>query len=680
LDTGTPSNKFLSWKVFFILVLANAVISFYPSPLWVKAVIGLIFILGPLTYLGFSTNLPASQTLNILNMDFFPSPSWVALGAVTALAVILRLAGLTSLSGWPNFDEGWVSFLSLKLSQKWDWSLLLSSQNQPPFYFWGEALFFRLFGPSLSSLWLYPALLSLAALPVGYWAAQRYFSKNFSFFCLLFGVVNYWLVWGGRLSEPLNTVFPFECLALGILGVLLGAREKGKLGAWPLLLGIAAGLCAYTATLSFFGVALITLTVSWMGWKDTALRKPLWVGFGIGLLIVLPLIGCAFGMGYGHYIASLWVSKDSGYYENHWMAPLSHITAVFWGARDWTLWGGLLNPVESALVFLGLAFAAKTHQAPLQSWLLSAFVFFFLPGMFTNNFEPFRAFLLVPVLLVLMVMGLGWLMSECTTRFIRGAAAVALLALCGGLNLYHLWGPYHQTWGQLGPGSSRFKSIETWRAYDVLNEIQQKEGPGLIFSDFGLNTYYLIIPAYPFNALDNPQLGKPKWAALVTNAQFAPYLSGVMPDCKWVWLSEHISSAQGGLELGIFPLTEQNTAIVERWKGAQVVLREALWETFDSSHPDPQGRALRLLQTNYSNFQGDPFLETLYWDHIQSTQLELGNTAGAVEALQKGLQLGYRNDYFYLWLGELLKQEGQGVESQRAFAEAKACVKGNGTK
>jgi len=283
---------------------------------------------------------------------------------------------------------------------------------------------------------------------------------------------------------------------------------------------------------------------------------------------------------------------------------------------------------------------------------------------------------------VLTVVGLGWLLSECPAGMPRKLILSFVLASCAALNLYHLWGPYHQTWGVQGPGSSRFKAIENWRAYDELRTIQQKNGPGYVFTDFAMADDQLIIPTYPFNVLENPNLSTrdAHWVAFLINAHFAPFIKQSLPECRWSWLSEHISPVQGGLEMGVFPLTENNMDLLERWRKAQAVLRDALYESLDLRTPDSNERAIRLLESQYSCFQGDRFLETVYWDKVQTYQMSAGNVPAAVESLQNGLQRGLRNDYFCLLLGGYLIKEGRGAASDRAFAEAKALKKETDTK
>jgi hypothetical protein len=286
-------------------------------------------------------------------------------------------------------------------------------------------------------------------------------------------------------------------------------------------------------------------------------------------LVVVPLVVTALTQTYGHYVSSLWFWKDSGYYENHWMAPLSHITGIFWGARDWTLWGGFLDPVEGALVFLGLIHAGRT-RSPLAKWLLAAFLFFISPGLLPNSFEPFRAILVAPILLCLMAIGSGWLLTELPARS-RKTAIVLILALCAVLDLYHLWGPYHQTWGRQGPGCSRFKAIESWRAYDELRTMEEKEGPGLILDLSSRPDPLLRIAVHPFNVGEDPKfsLSRPRWFSLLADEGTGKRLRLSFDGGRWTWLSEHLKNPGSGLVLGLIPATPRNLAVLEKLRTDQ---------------------------------------------------------------------------------------------------------------
>ncbi len=677
LSPDRPGEKGIIWKFFILLVLANAVISYFPLSLGMKLVTGLLFLAVPLFFL--FRSISAAPTEAVMEIDFLPKPSGMVWVLVIVLAVVFRFWDLTSLSAWPTSDEGWINYLALQLSGKWNWNLLFCGVQVPPAHFWGQALFFRWFGPSLFTLWLFPAFFSVVSLALVYGAARTFFSSRFSFFCFLLAVVNYWFLWCGRLSvSTADVVVPFECLSLIFMGLSLKAINQGGKH-WSFLWGLSAGFCLYTATESIFAAGAMGLTAFWVGWKNKSARKELWLKFGLGFSAAAPLIFYALTHRYGSYVNSLWLTKASRNYESHWMAPLFHITALFWGAPDWTFWGGLLNPLEAALVFMGLVFALRNRSRPLFQWMLAAFALFALPGLLTNSFDPFREVLLAPLLIALTAFGWGWLLSDCPARW-RTAGTGFLLLICAAMNLFHLWGPYRQAWGRQGPLSSRFKSIEVWRAYDILNSIQRKEGPGIIFQNYVANPELsLQIADYPFNAIENPKLSAVpvRWFAFLTNAQWAFYLSRRFPQSQWYWLSEHLPLDNGGMEMGIIPCTSASVKYLEQWRKADAVLADEVYTRISAQTRDPEGEALAMLQAHQADFEEDPFLRAVYWDKIQEIQTSRGNVPAAIEALQNGIQQGFSNAYFYALLGNLLNQKGQKLEADKAFAEAKILMAKN---
>jgi len=575
-------------------------------------------------------------------------------------------------------DESWIGGLALHRSEHWDGGLWISRYQLPPAHFWAQALLFRFMGVSLESLWLLPAILSVAGLALGYWAARKNFPAPFAGICLLASVADYWLLWGGRLSVgTADGVFPWECLVLGTLGLTLGKWKKGKSGIWPLLLGAATGLGPYVAIVCAFLALVVGATVLRAGWGEGKNRWKLWGPFAVGLLTLAPLLYAGFRQGWGNYPSSLWFAHGSPLYANHWEAPLSHLTALFWGAKDWTFWGGLLNPVASSLCFLGVLVAWKGRRSGLPQWFLWALAVFGLPGLLTNNFEPFREVLLLPLLIVLQVLGLSWLLSEVPQTRVRLAGATLLLSVGALLNLYHLWGPYREAWGVPGPLSSRFKPVESWRAYHLLRDMAEREGRGFIFTDFSLEPDpALRIACQPLNAIDTPPvLSHPvRWCALLANAPWVPGLIPMLPESQWYWLSENLRTEQGGLELGFVKLDGERPRFLAGWIKAQDDLREAGWILLEAKRTDPAGEAVSYLERHSPDFQGDPFLESVYWNKVQDLRAKRGDLPGALEALRRGIQEGFPNAFSYQKMGAILEWEGKTAEAQEAFRKARGMV------
>jgi 4-amino-4-deoxy-L-arabinose transferase-like glycosyltransferase len=103
------------------------------------------------------------------------------------LVFFTRFYKLTSIPSWPTNDEGIFATMALELLKKWNWSILWGEVRFEPFLIWGLGGFFKIIPPSLLSLRLFPAFVSIVTILLSYWASRQYFSKRTSFiFCWIF--------------------------------------------------------------------------------------------------------------------------------------------------------------------------------------------------------------------------------------------------------------------------------------------------------------------------------------------------------------------------------------------------------------------------------------------------------------------------------------------------------------
>src|SRR5208282_3245748 len=112
---------------------------------------------------------------------------------------------------------GRFGYFSLCLSEKWRWNLFFDQTQIPPFYYWGLGLFFKLFGPSLRNLWLFPAILSLSAIPLVYFASRLFFQPSRSVCVTLFWALSYWPLFTGRQCSFLSLLILWQLLAFYFL-------------------------------------------------------------------------------------------------------------------------------------------------------------------------------------------------------------------------------------------------------------------------------------------------------------------------------------------------------------------------------------------------------------------------------------------------------------------------------
>ncbi len=201
-----------------------------------------------------------------------------------------------------------------------------------------------------------------------------------------------------------------------------------------------------------------------------------------------------------------------------------------------------------------------------------------LPGMLARDWECFR---IIPVLAVLIpITALGW--ARLSLGFSPGRSALMLFVFLlpsMGLDFHHLQ-VYRHLWDSPKFWQGCNKSIERYRAYQILKPKFLSEGPGLIFSDFvpGDCDPTLTLADYDFNPVVNPALplGKAKWAALLTNVGYKPFLDRRFGPAKTYFLSKDLSIPDGGQMLWMIPLTDSNRPALDRWYLAGQAMQEVV--------------------------------------------------------------------------------------------------------
>ncbi len=177
-ETGRPEALRI-WARFFILMGLNALLAWGPWTVWQRF---WLFPLGLVLQLALVFFSPAFAKVNPEKP--FPSLEMNGRGMVLVLGVLalfLRLYGLVSVPVWPTWDDANYSYFAIGLCEKGSWPLLIGHEKTMPLFTWLQGGFFRVFAPSLYSMWLYPALLSLLAVPLGWWAVRRFFPSSFYF-------------------------------------------------------------------------------------------------------------------------------------------------------------------------------------------------------------------------------------------------------------------------------------------------------------------------------------------------------------------------------------------------------------------------------------------------------------------------------------------------------------------
>ncbi|HTA77358.1 MAG TPA: glycosyltransferase family 39 protein [bacterium] len=668
---------FHPWIYFFIFLTANTLLSYFTFSTETNLWIGFLGLALPFGLAWWTNRSSPDSNTPLYQIEFFKKiPLWVWL-LIGAGAVFFRFYKLTTLSAWPIYDEGMVSFCALQIAQKGVHHLFYMFSQIPFFYLWVLGSAFKLFGPSLFNLWFWPAVISALWVPLAYLTARQYFSKSFSFFCVLTAGLSFWPSYLGRFSVNENLLLPLETLALLWLALCLRAESKRKQNAFSFILGLTLGLSLYVVFLHWISVLLMmSFTAGYFFWK----RRPsllVYLGGGLALPLVpfLALLLNSDGTSYFHTLSAASLSEP-------WFAKLKEAwntpKGLFWGVAPQELcykplWGGLINPVLGALFAIGLLENLKTSWG---RWLcVSAFILL-IPGMLIHDFEFYRV---LPALVVLIpIIALGW--ARLTRDFSRRWAAVILLGLMSfsvALDFYQLFQVYPHLWDSPAYWLKESKAINDYRAYQLLKTKSQTDGPGLIFSNFipGFNDQNLNLADYGFNAAANLKLdsGKAQWAALVVNVNYQPFLAKHLGAGKTYWLSKDLSTPDGGLMLWVAPINESNRSVFNRWREADSALNGYLNEYFehlDFKENNSYSKILAALDQTYPYFKNDPFLEACYWEKRADLFSRVNLFTEADENLTRAVQKGYPAAHLFYHLGTIQMITQNNLSAEKNFHKA----------
>jgi 4-amino-4-deoxy-L-arabinose transferase-like glycosyltransferase len=681
-------QKFSPWFYFWILAISNLFLSYFPLSMEVKFLIGLAGILIPLWAL-FKNHSLASST-SPKNEEFLSSPpSWLW-GLLLLLALGLRFYKLTTLSVWPLYDEGMYGYYASELSKDWSWKFLYGSSQAPPLYLWFLAWIFKVFGVSLFSLWLLPALLSLFLFPASYWAARGLLNRSFSFLiALLFGF-SFWPLYVGRFSLMTGLVLLAECLVLGLLARFWKTPPVAASKKTALILGLVTGLGFYTYLHWPVLAAMVFVTFLFWAWNHRnrgGFSFLPWFLFP-GLIAVLPLglgLWCEGWDQLLFYLKHLSAGQAPSLGEQLGIS-FSYIASLFWGMdlkfhTYQPVWGGYLNPILGAFFFLGLLETFRRRRESLPFWLLSGLVLFVLPGALTSERATSRMILVFPILALLVVFGIKRLWD---TKSSRPVLFLGLAFLSMGLDFYHLGLAYPKIWESMDNWKAYEKSYSRYQAFMELDKIRREEGPGYVLADFvpGLADETLDVACFDFNLASNPGLipGLSPWVAILANVNLQPFLNRRFAGAKSYWISKSLGNPDGGWMLWVAPARSFPPEVLGRWRAASRSLKFFEEQSLCYVPGESWTPLIDALQKDYGFFKEDPFLQTCFWDKMADVQLKEaissspspGSTAlaGSIGSLQMALSKGYPAAHLDMKLGDLFFQLKNFSQARRYYEGA----------
>ncbi len=599
----------------------------------------------------------------------FPAPPMVLFWVLAVFALFLRFFDLTDFHFWPTGDEGLNGFLALSLCRHWSWHFFYAVGELPPLLTWLLALGYRLSTSAFFAIWFPPALFSALALGAGYAAARLFFSKSLA---TLFGILlafSFWPLDSGRYCHQ-GILVPFwELTCFYLFGRFLKASQ-GNREKWALFLGLWTGLGTLTfpSWLSVLLLAILTFLLTQV--RDFQKNfKPILV-WGLGLSLGgLPFVLAVLREGYGHHFLD--ASAASGWYSpaHQWMTHASYLTSFFWGtapggASYGPFWGGMLNPILGAGFFLGFFELLRLRKIFFSKWWVLAAFFCFLPGLLASDYvELNRVLQVMPLLLLMAAFGFQRLYLDLGRRALP--VVLLLLAASFGLDMIHL-------------AKSRTPLVKTadanYAAFQILEAQRLKEGPGLIFSDFLLlsHNHSLSACVYPFNAAVNSRLNPAaaRWAAVIVNPHYERFLAARFPGSSWA--KTPLEDGEGGLVVGILPVTDANEGLFSRWKEAHDYFGTLNLEAEQVANSQAEyQKTLSQLPEGYAWVAGDPFLESIYGEWL--AQYHYGaDYSKNIEVLRRAVTRGYPAAHLYFKLGNFLWADGKTGEARRAYARSLA--------
>ena len=356
------------WLIFGFFLAANLSLSYFSfsieNRLWIFF-FGLLipFILS----LGISPLTRAADSRS--RVELFPVFPGLILILLGITAVYLRCTQLTALSRWPLEDEAMNGHYAIGFAEKGEWQLTYEFSGMPPLYIWGLGVCFKLFGISLETLWLFPAVLSCLSVFFVFSGARKFFSESISVLFSGLMAFSFWPLYAGRFSVQGGLLVFWECLAFYLLGLFWKSRGENSRGRLSLVLGLCAGIGFYTFTSWAIVAFLLTLFMFFItAFQDRKQWKLFLFFFIPELFLFLILAAATLSQRGGHFQYVL--QNPIGIS----LAGLNDTLSIFWGSplkpnlfAYRPFWGGVPQSPHGGFVFLGYRKPFQTRIGPVET-------------------------------------------------------------------------------------------------------------------------------------------------------------------------------------------------------------------------------------------------------------------------------------------------------------------------
>ena len=513
-----------------------------------------------------------------------------------------------------------------------------------------------------------------------YAAARQFFSKSFTLICSGLWAFGYWPFLLGRICHQGIWLPLWAFLCLYFWGRFQNAQSE-KYKKWKMMaLGFTVGLGSFTFTpWPFLGLAIL-----WGLFGPSASLHPRNIPYfafflGGALPALGPFLAAVGREGYGQHISAM--SAFSGWFtlQHQILTVVSYGAELLWGTLEddsayAASYGGMLNPLWASLFLLGLIQMIRSRFLPLIQWSLLAFFLSMLPGLISMNVETFRVALAPPFVYLVTALGTSQLLSTFPLSR-RWALFLALLVFGVGIDGYRVIRSHISPLDQPGASAPSPFPIANMRAYQILKEVTGSLGPGLIFTEFTETPYdqSLFDSTYAFNAAENRKWGgQARWAGLVTNVHYYPFLSPRFPGSVWYRLGRN-NPGDPEMLLATIPVNEKTLSTLNRWVAVHHYFRDLSWKINSISEDRTYKAADLLFLQRPKEIEEDPFLESSYWDRRAEFYYNYdfkNHFEDQLNALRQAILKGYPSAYLDYKIGSLLTRGGRYDPARRAFEEA----------
>ncbi len=602
---------------------------------------------------------------------------------VALLAILMRVLRFFITKSWPNFDEVETAQAAIQLSHHWEWKIFYGIGQAPALYVWIEGLFFKISSHYFFNLYFPSAALSLVTVIVGYLATRFFFSKTTALLATLFLALSYWPTFTGNFCFLGILLLPFwESVAFILLGVFFKAPSKTRLF-WGAVLGLWTGFGFWTYLAWPVVMVVVVLAVFFSSDnQETHQSRKARIAFTAALLLAFLPFGLAiFHEDLFHHLLGFSVFNPWFSIQQRLFMALDYLNSLFWGFwSERTLYvpvgGGLLNPLLASFFFMGLRQLWIRKPSRFKSWMILSSLLFLMPGFLSQNLQVLRINQFSLLIFVFAAWGLEEFLAFFTLERTRAAAMVLILMIT------IFWDGSRLVQG-FKEDEARGQGFRV--AFQALCQIASDAGPGYIWLEFGSEPVDadpeiqgLEAASDSFNVVENPKEDHQpvRWAAVITNFHFQPFLQRRFPSYHWRRLVGNESRWDGGLVLGWTNLDLSQSVdlrVIGNWTRAHNWFHHISLEMNDIYNARTHEKTLHDFLRPDPVILEDRFLAACYWEKLSDFYYLYGfdkNFSLVTQNLQKAIEEGYPAAHLYYKLGSLFLRKHRYSEAREAFQKA----------